>query len=263
MTIICLTNQKGGTGKTTVAVQLAAAAARRGDRTLLVDADPQGNATSALTEGLTPETRGLANALSTADPHCTLADIITPGIIWPTLDVAPTTGGGLHIVAEELVLDHNGAPELRLSEQLAQVRHRYDTIIIDTAPSLNRVTLNGLAAADRAAAVVTAHHFALSGLVELMDTITTAQEHYAPHLQFTGVIVNRYDRREREQHISLQQIRRASADGLFSLLEPIIPARAAIGAATEQSRDLTALRNGRELATLFTDHLTTLTTEAH
>ena len=256
--VASVVNQKGGTGKTTCAVNLVRAAVRRGLRVLYVDADPQGSGTSVITaEALPEDALGLANALSHQDSETTMADVIVPGI-WPGLDVVPTVGGALGLVRDELVVAPL-ARERRLIEALAPVRDRYDLVVIDTGPSLDQLTINALVASDIAVAVTIADYLSSRGLVQLLDTITTVQQHYAPELRFAGTIVNRYDARTKDAPAWLAQLREAADAQGFPILEPIIHARAAIATATQDGTALDESRRGRQHAEEFAQLLETIT----
>lgn len=256
--VASVVNQKGGVGKTMCSVQLTRAAVRQGARVLYVDADPQGSGTAVITaEDLPEDAPGLANALSHQDSETTMADVIVPGL-WPGLDVVPTVGGGLGIVRDELVVAPL-ARERRLLDALAPVRDRYDLVVIDTGPSLDQLTINALVASDIAVAVSVADYLSSRGLVQLLDTITTVQQHYAPGLRFAGVIVNRYDARTKDSPAWLAQIREAADGQGFSVLDPVIHARAAIATATQDGAALDESRRGRQHAEEFAQLLDTIT----
>ncbi|WP_394276728.1 ParA family protein [Luteococcus sp.] len=256
--VASVVNQKGGVGKTTCAVNLTRAAVRRGARVLYVDADPQGSGTAVITaEDLSEDAPGLANALSNQDRDTSMADVIVPGL-WPGLDVVPTVGGALGIVRDELVVAPL-ARERRLHDSLAPVLDRYDLVVIDTGPSLDQLTINALVASDVAVAISVADYLSSRGLVQLLDTITTVQQHYAPDLRFAGVIVNRYDARTKDAPAWLAQLREAADSQGFSVLDPIIHARAAIATATQEGTALDESRRGRQHAEEFAQLLDKIT----
>lgn len=266
MKTLAVCNQKGGVGKTATTAQLARAAVRQGLRVLVVDADPQGNATSALAaEELPRDAAGLADVLSSRT-DTTVADVIVPGV-WPGLEVLPTVGGGsLGLVRDELIQTAIGR-EGRLRDALAAAGEAWDLVLIDCAPSLDQLTINALAATDIAAAVTEADRFASHGLVQLIETIGLVRQHYRPSLRLTGVIVNRYRPREREARTWLEELRGASEAMGFPLLDPPVPYRAGIAAAMAAGAGIdewTAMPRAQrdELADLYTAHLHTITQEA-
>ena len=259
-------NQKGGVGKTATTAQLARAAVRQGLRVLVVDADPQGNATTALAADEPPQdAAGLADVLSSRT-DATVADVIVPGV-WPGLEVLPTIGGGsLGLVRDELIQTAIGR-EGRLRDALAAAGEAWDLVLIDCAPSLDQLTINALAAADIAAAVTEADRFASHGLVQLIQTLGLVRQHYRPSLRLTGVIVNRYRPREREARTWLEELRGASESMGFPLLDPPVPYRAGIAAAMAAGAGIdewTAMPRAQrdELAALYTAHLHAIIQEA-
>lgn len=263
MTTIALCNQKGGTGKTTTVVQLARAAVVQGRRTLVIDADPQGNASATLTADLTDDAAGLADVL-TARSDATVADVLAPGV-WPGLEVVPTVGGGLGIVRDELVLASVGR-ETRLRAALSAAGDRWDVILIDCGPSLDQLTINALTAADAAVAVTRADEYASMGLVQLLDTIAAVRAHYQPGLSLAGVLVNAFTARSREERYWLDELRTGAAAGRFRLLDPI-PHRSGIREATAARMGVdewtaTPRAQREALAALYAAHLTTITKEA-
>lgn len=188
--ILSVVNQKGGVGKTTTAVNLGAYLARQGKFVLLVDLDPQCNATSNL--GQTHETleKGVYEAIT---GQADFRDIIVP----TTIDgyrLAPATkdlaGASVELVNVE-------RREYKLADALMSVRHDYDFIIIDSAPSLGLLTVNGLVAADQVLIPVQAEYFALEGLSALMKTIELVREHVKPDLSVLGAVITMFDGRNR------------------------------------------------------------------
>src|SRR3989339_1062372 len=174
-TIIAVVNQKGGVGKTTTAINLASTLSEEGKFVLLVDLDPQGNATSGLGIDHQNLEAGLYHSLS---GQARLHDIVQ-NTAHEGLRVAPATQD-LAGAAVELVNEENR--ENRLLDILNEVKHGYDYIIIDCPPSLGILTLNGLIAADHILIPVQAEYYALEGLGQLLRTITMVRDNLKPEL---------------------------------------------------------------------------------
>jgi chromosome partitioning protein len=188
VSVVAVANQKGGVGKTTTTVNLAAAAAESGRRTLVIDADAQANATSAL--GAESSGLYLYDALlgATELSRCIVA---TP---WNGLDVAPSS---MDLVAAEMELASREKREYVLRSVLSQVAGSYDLVLIDCGPSLGLMTLNALTASDAAIAPVQCEYLALEGLSALLETIRRVQAHLHPGLHLLGVVATMYDGRTR------------------------------------------------------------------
>ena len=253
--IIALCNQKGGVGKSTTTFQLARAAVLRGRRVLVVDNDPQGNLTSvAAAEMVVDDQAGLADALS-ARASETLRDVIVPGV-WPGLDVVPTSGVTLGYVRDELVIAGAGR-EGRLREALATVANDYDLILIDCAPSLDQLTINGLTAAQSVVVVTHSKLFSANGLAQLLDTIENVRAYYNPGLRVAGVIVNQHEERTVSGQTWLDQLVTAAEDRGLAVLTPPIPKRVVISDATEAARGLDEWGSpeATALGEIYTGHL--------
>lgn len=256
--IYALCNQKGGVGKSTTAFHLARAAVLRGDRVLLVDNDPQGNLTSATAaEPVDDDQAGLADVLSSRAPE-TIRDVIVPGI-WPGLDLVPTVGMTLGTVRDELVIAGAGR-EGRLREALAAVVDDYDLILIDCAPSLDQLTINGLTAAGGVIVVTQSKLWSANGLAQLLDTVGSVRQYYNPGLQVAGILVNQHESRTRAGRYWLDDLTEAAEQRSLRVLSPPIPKRVAISDATEVAQGLDQLGNSEDtaLAALYADHLATL-----
>ena len=253
--IIALCNQKGGVGKSTTTFQLARAAVLRGRRVLVVDNDPQGNLTSvAAAEMVVDDQAGLADALS-ARASETLRDVIVPGV-WPGLDVVPTSGVTLGYVRDELVIAGAGR-EGRLREALATVANDYDLILIDCAPSLDQLTINGLTAAQSVVVVTHSKLFSANGLAQLLDTIENVRAYYNPGLRVAGVIVNQHEERTVSGQTWLDQLVTAAEDRGLAVLTPPIPKRVVISDATEAARGLDEWGSAEAtaLGAIYAEHL--------
>lgn len=256
--IVALCNQKGGVGKSTTTFQLARAAVRRGRRVLVVDNDPQGNLTTvAAAEEVADDQVGLADALSSRAPE-TIRDVTVPGV-WPGLEVVPTSGATLGSVRDELVIAGAGR-EGRLRQALADVVNDYDLILIDCAPSLDQLTINGLTAAGDVLVVTHSKLFSSNGLGQLLATIGDVRTYYNPALRVAGVLINQHEEQTVSGKTWVEELRAAADERGVRVLDPPVPKRVVISDATEAARGLDEWGSAEAaaLGAIYADHLTTI-----
>ena len=186
--VIAVANQKGGVGKTTTSINLSAYLAKEGRRVLLVDTDPQGNATT----GLGIEKSTMDSCIYDVLIQDVRSETVIQSTIVEELDIIPAT---ISLAGAELELVSMMSRELRLKNALERVRKKYDYIIIDCPPSLGLLTINALTAADTVIVPVQSEYYALEGLNQLLNTIRLVQKHLNPALIVDGVLLTMYDHR--------------------------------------------------------------------
>jgi len=212
--IYALANQKGGVGKTTTAVNLGAYLAQAGARVLLVDADPQANATSSLGVDKHKTRRSVYDSLVNGVPLESV--IVLSGLL--RLDLAPSSPALAGAEVEIVPLERR---EYLLRQALHSVRGRYDYILIDTPPSLGLLTLNALTAADDGVIIpVQCEYLALEGLSELLRTIDLVRNRLNPLTRVAGVVLTMYDVRTNLAQQVVEQVRKHFGDLVFQTVIP-------------------------------------------
>jgi len=211
--VIAVANQKGGVGKTTSAVNLSAGLAHLGNKTLLVDIDPQGNATSGLGINKADIDRCIYNVLI---EDLTAADVCVSTNI-PNLDVIPAT---IQLAGAEIELVPTISREIRLKKALESSIDKYDYIIIDCPPSLNMLTVNAMTTANTVIVPIQCEYYALEGLSQLIHTINLVKERLNPDLEMEGVVFTMYDART---NLSLEVVENVKNNLKQSIYKTIIP----------------------------------------
>ncbi|MDZ7935395.1 MAG: AAA family ATPase [Emticicia sp.] len=211
--IIAIANQKGGVGKTTTTINLAASLAALEFRTLIIDADPQANATSGL--GFNP--KEVENSIY----ECMVDDIRPRDIIietdFPNLDLLPSH---IDLVGAEIEMINLPKREEKMKESLMDVKDMYDFIIIDCSPSLGLIVINSLTAADSVIVPVQCEYFALEGLGKLLNTIKIIQQRLNPALTIEGILLTMYDLRVRLSNQVVHEVTTHFRNMVFQTLIP-------------------------------------------
>ena len=212
--IISVANQKGGVGKTTTTVNLCTIIAKRGKKVLLIDADPQGNATSGL--GVEKEIE-----ISTYDilaNDATIEQSLQDTAI-KNLKVCPSN---INLAGAEVELVSMMSREQRLKEKLDEVKDRFDYILIDCPPSLGLITLNAFTASDSVLIPVQCEYYALEGLGQLLNTINLVKKHLNKNIQIEGALLTMYDMRTNLSNQVVKEVKKYFGDKVFKTVIPYL-----------------------------------------
>ena len=207
--IIALANQKGGVGKTTTAINLSASLARCGKRVLLIDADPQANASSGLGVDIRELDASIYECLvNNIDPH--------DAVIATEVENLSLIPSHIDLVGAEIEMLNIADRESLLKRILTQLRAEYDYILIDCSPSLGLITVNALTAADSVIIPVQCEFFALEGIAKLLNTIKIIKSQLNPNLQIMGFLLTMYDNRLRLSNQVLDEVKRHFGNLVFN-----------------------------------------------
>lgn len=211
--IISITNQKGGVGKTTTAINLSACVAQKGKRVLLIDLDPQGNSTSGL--GVTKK-KDFPCSYDVLIDEVEAADAIRPTMI-EKLDVMPSR---IELAGAEVELVSMMAREMRLKQALEPIKDRYDFIFIDCPPSLGLLTLNALTASDSLLVPIQCEYYALEGLSQLMNTVRLVRRNLNGRLDIQGVVLTMFSSRLNLCVQVVEEVRKYFREKVYNTIIP-------------------------------------------
>ena len=210
---IAITNQKGGVGKTTTAINLSASLAEKGKRVLVVDADQQGNTTS----GLGLEKNEIAQTIYEIFlGEATIAEVKQPTCM-EGMEILPSN---INLTGAEIELIGKEKREYILREELQKVKSSYDFIIIDCPPSLNLITINALTAADTVLVPIQCEYFALEGLEQLLHTVNLVKERLNPSLEIEGIVFTMFDARTNLSLQVVEEVKRSLGKNVYRTIIP-------------------------------------------
>jgi len=226
--IISIANQKGGVGKTTTSVNLSACLAQLGCNVLLVDIDPQGNATSGVGVNKADVDQCIYNVL--------VEDVAARDVCVPTsvdrLDIIPAT---IQLAGAEIELVPTISREIRLKQSLEELKEQYDYIIIDCPPSLGLLTINALTSSDTVMIPVQCEFYALEGLSQLLNTIRLVQKHLNKQLMIEGVLLTMLDARTNLGIQVIEEVKKYFQDKVY---RSIIPRNVRLGEAPSHGKPI-------------------------
>ncbi|HET9702682.1 MAG TPA: ParA family protein [Vicinamibacterales bacterium] len=207
--ILAIANQKGGVGKTTTAINLAAALAMRGKPTLLIDLDPQGNSSMSYMD-IRSATRSMYDVF--VDPQVKLKDVIQPSSSQPNLSIAPARIALAKL--ESRLVGELDAP-FRLKDELVTLNGQFHNVVIDCPPALGLLTVNALVASTHLLIPIQSSYFALEGTDDLLETIEKVRQRPNPELEILGVVITMHDKRTALGRDIQDQIRKVFGDKVF------------------------------------------------
>ena len=207
--ILAIANQKGGVGKTTTAINLAAALAMRGKPTLLIDLDPQGNSSMSYLD-IRTATRSMYDVF--VDPQVKLKDVIQPSSSQPNLSIAPARIALAKL--ESRLVGELDAP-FRLKDELVTLNGQFHNVVIDCPPALGLLTVNALVASTHLLIPIQSSYFALEGTDDLLETIEKVRQRPNPELEILGVVITMHDKRTALGRDIQDQIRKVFGDKVF------------------------------------------------
>jgi len=210
--VIAIANQKGGVGKTTTSINLSTVLAKKNKKTLLIDTDPQGNATSGV---------GVEKELENSIYNVLIEDVPLEDVVIKTniknLEICPSN---INLAGAEVELVSMMSREMRLKEKLDAVKNIYDYIIIDCPPSLGLITLNAFTAADSVLIPVQCEYYALEGLGQLLNTIKLVKKHLNKNLEIEGALLTMFDQRTNLSKQVVDEVKAYFGDKVYKTVIP-------------------------------------------
>lgn len=210
--VIAIANQKGGVGKTTTSINLSACIAEKGKKVLLIDIDPQGNATS----GLSINNHGEKSVYNVLVDDIKIEDAIKPTMI-KNLHICPSN---IDLAGAEIEMVSLVSRENRLKNAIEKMENKYDYVFIDCPPSLGLITLNAFTASDTVIVPIQCEYYALEGLGQLVNSIKLVKKHLNPDLEIEGVLLTMYDSRTRLSTQVAEEVGKYFGEKVF---ETVIP----------------------------------------